>query len=243
MNPLAPAAPGFPFLCGGCHAELPWKIPSHTCQRCGALTAEPERIRCPLCAEKDYALERVWCAFHYSDPVRQWIRALKYRREESLAIMLGRLMAAPPRGGPPDAAAPDTAAPDAAAPGSADLVVPVPLHRKRLRERGFNQSYLLAASWRAALSSLGAAAPPVEVGLLVRHRQTRPQVEMAPAEREHNVADAFSVPQTNAAAAVRGRRVLLVDDLLTSGATLNACARALLAAGADRVEALVLARA
>ncbi len=114
-----------------------------------------------------------------------------------------------------------------------DLILPVPLHRNRRRARGFNQSALLAAwlakHWRVSLAS----------ETCVRVRDTPPQTGLRAAERRKNVAGAFDVPQ---AERVRSRRVLLVDDVLTTGATVNACAKALLDAGARSVSAVTLAR-
>lgn len=249
MNPLESANPTFPYLCGGCSDELPWKQPGHTCGRCGALTAEPERKRCPSCADRKFVMERVWCALHYTDPVRRWILSLKYYRDESLTRLLGLLMSRAA-----------TAYPSL---HEADLILPVPLHIKRLRSRGFNQAYLLAQSWLAWEQQSGRVEANLRSDLLQRHRNTRPQVELKPRERASNVADAFSVANGNGWRApqpigspnaiagqagepmeeLAGKNVLLVDDLLTTGATLNACAEALLAAGAARVEAYVLARA
>ncbi len=240
MNPLARITPGFPFLCESCRAALPWKDPRYSCRACGAHTAEPERLRCVSCADREQHVTRVWCAFHYDAHVRQWILQLKYGREEALAPMLGALLDQAPGGGPPMDAF--------------DLVLPVPLHRKRLRRRGFNQAYLLAHAWARSAGGNGGAARGPSTGVLQRHRNTRPQVELAPRERAANVAAAFSLvpaegaPQREAAEPARaqadlaGSRVLLVDDLMTTGATLNACARTLLDAGAERVDAFVLAR-
>ncbi|MBI2817783.1 MAG: ComF family protein [Acidobacteria bacterium] len=114
-----------------------------------------------------------------------------------------------------------------------DLIVPVPLHSKRQRQRGFNQSMLLAAHVsRAHGISLSARG-------CVRVRDTRPQTGLRAAERRKNVAGAFQVP---GAESVKGRRVLLVDDVMTTGATANACARALIDAGTQAVWVTTLAR-
>ena len=232
LNPLAQATAGFPFLCRACWAGLPWKDQAKSCRRCGSLTAEPERLRCPVCADKTVHLSRAWCAFAYSTAVRHWILNWKYYREEPLSRMLGALLAQADYGTSPLE--------------GVNFVVPVPLHRKRLRRRGFNQAYLLAHHWLAALRRADHAAPPLRPDVLTRHRHTRPQVEVPRGEREGNVADAFSVPERpagNGSPALAGASILLVDDLLTSGSTLNACATTLLAAGTARVTALVLARA
>lgn len=115
-----------------------------------------------------------------------------------------------------------------------DVIVPVPLHRERLRWRGFNQAVPLARA-------LGAAGDrPVDPFALVRSRATPPQVGLDAGSRRRNVRGAFVV---RSADRIRGRRVLLVDDVMTTGATIDACARALRAAGARQVDALVLARA
>ncbi len=112
----------------------------------------------------------------------------------------------------------------------ADVLVPVPLHRWRLWWRRFNQSAVLA-------QRLGeATGRPVEVLALRRVKRTRSQVGLSQAERETNVARAFAVADPEA---FRGRRVVLVDDVLTTGATANACARTLKRAGAARVDVLV----
>lgn len=117
----------------------------------------------------------------------------------------------------------------------ADLMVPVPLHYRRLASRGFNQSGWLAA---AVSRSTGV---PVRVDILKRRKATPSQAGLSPKARHRNVAGAFSVRRgrTNA---VAGKSVLLVDDVLTTGATLTGCARTLLKAGAARVDVLTLAR-
>lgn len=114
-----------------------------------------------------------------------------------------------------------------------DLVIPVPLHRSRLWWRGFNQAALLAA---VVARRLGA---PLEVSALTRIRATTPQTSQNHDARRRNVRGAFAVRRP---ARVKGRRVLLVDDVMTTGATADECARVLLRAGASRVDVLTLAR-
>jgi ComF family protein len=112
----------------------------------------------------------------------------------------------------------------------ADLLVPVPLHPRRLRHRGFNQALLLAGAF-----------PEAEVGreTLARVRYTPPQVGLNPKQRRDNVHKAFAVPRPEE---VQGKNVLLIDDLYTTGATVRECARVLRRAGAKRVEVLTVAR-
>lgn len=117
----------------------------------------------------------------------------------------------------------------------ADLVVPVPLHRRRLWQRRFNQSASLAVS-------IGRAAErPVAVSALRRIKAARQQVGLGRPERLVNVRGAFRVPEAEGIA-VNGRRIILVDDVYTTGATVKAATRALLAAGAAEVDVLVFAR-
>ncbi len=156
------------------------------------------------------------------------IHALKYKGRERLARPLSLLLlAALHRFWPVE---------------SIDLVVPVPLHIRKLRQRGFNQSFLLVKPWPAIAEEMpaGTPSPPVDDHILCRQRWTEPQTGLRRRDRMINIRDAFGVryPQR-----VRGKKVLLVDDVFTTGSTVEECARVLLKAGASRVDVLTLARA
>ncbi|HPQ81283.1 MAG TPA: ComF family protein [bacterium] len=120
--------------------------------------------------------------------------------------------------------------------GRFDMLVPVPLHTRRLRERGFNQSALLARRLGKLMSV------PVELDSLVRGRDVKPQVGLSREERAENVRGAFSV-KPGRGKVFEGSKVLLIDDVMTTGATLAWCARPLKDAGADEVAAITVARA
>jgi ComF family protein len=125
-----------------------------------------------------------------------------------------------------------------------DAVVPVPLHARKLRGRGFNQALELARLGCAVLArrrgrDAASELPALERRLLIRVRDTRELGHLGPAARRREVAGAFAVPEGRR---LRGRRVLLVDDVFTTGATLNECARVLDAAGAREVRVVALAR-
>lgn len=151
-------------------------------------------------------------------PLARAIHRYKYTPDIALAPTLGRLLAK-------------------RTPGfttAYDLIIPIPLHINRLRWRGFNQAQLLA---RPLARMRGV---PIDPFAVERSRATTPQVELDVAARRRNVIDAFRVPD---ARRVRGRSILLVDDIYTTGATANECTRTLRRAGAVHVDVLVLARA
>ncbi len=123
-----------------------------------------------------------------------------------------------------------------------DLVLPVPLHAKKLRTRGFNQSYLLIRSWKTISipSAVELSAIPVSTDILIKKETTIPQTGLGRQQRLKNIRGAFRVqcPQK-----VDAKKVLLIDDVYTTGATVNECARMLLKAGAAFVDVLTAARA
>jgi ComF family protein len=155
----------------------------------------------------------------HGGPVREGIHHLKYSNNTAIAPLLARYLVAaffqPPW--------PQLR-------GRIDAVAPVPLHAERLRERGYNQAELLARAFCRQVKL------PLRPHWLQRQRLTQSQVGLRAQERQENVADAF-----RAHPAVRGKSLLLIDDVYTTGATLNACAAAAQAAGAANVFALALA--
>jgi ComF family protein len=172
--------------------------------------------RCRLCREGHTHFDALYCVGSHDGRLRDLIHLFKFERMESLGKPLGAFL----RSGLPSDA-------------RFDLLVPMPLHGSRLRERGFNQAEVLA---REVGSRRGL---PV-VMAAERSRATPHQSSLKGSERRRNVKGAFRVPD---AALVRGKRVLLVDDVLTTGASANACALALKQAGASQVAVLALARA
>ena len=122
-----------------------------------------------------------------------------------------------------------------------DLVVPVPLYRHRFRERGYNQAYLLLRPWKEANWQQALPKPlAISRNILMRRRQTAPQTGLGRQDRKRNVSKAFGLKNGDQ---VKGKKILLMDDVYTTGATVNECARVIRQAGAERVDVLTLARA
>ena len=174
---------------------------------------------CSRCRANPLTLDGLRFAAYFAGPLRRAVHQLKYRGCRAVAPALGHLMADIFR----------------ADPFPCELLVPVPLHAQRLRERGYNQAALLA---QAVGAELGV---PVQASALVRCRETRSQVALGAQERRDNVRGAFAVTP-GAAAHIQGRAVAVVDDVCTTGATLEACAATLRQAGARSVWGLTLGR-
>lgn len=208
------------------------------CARCRAALAPdlPDGETCPECRVRPPAFGALVALGDYGadDGLREWILALKHggRRDlaRPLALLLAERCLAVERFAPPERGA---AGDPAAEPGK--LLVPVPLHPWRRLERGYDQSWLLA---RVLGERLGLPARR----LLRRTRPTLPQGDPLAPERHANVRDAFAA-RVGARRELQGKQAWLVDDVVTSGATADACARVLRAAGVRRVGVLCLARA
>lgn len=201
------------WFCRDCHDQIEVQAPP-LCQRCGRPIGRG--ALCARCRHHPPPVDSLRSVAPHKYPLSKAIHALKYEGVRVLAAPLGALMAA---------YAMDLRL-------DVDLLVPVPLHRARERERGYNQSRLLACEMSSRLGW-----PVVEA--VSRLRDTPAQVGLSRAERLANVRGAFAVTD----AAVTGQRVLMVDDVCTTGATLGACAESLRRAGARTVAALTLARA
>jgi ComF family protein len=211
------------LVCGRCWS-LCLPIPLPRCRRCWhplRRTAEPGAV-CTECESLPPALRVVRSAFVLSETSRSLVHALKYRGWHALGRAMGRRMAR--LDVPQDVR------------DEARLVVPVPIGRARLRERGYNQAERLADGVAA---HLGLALRPT---LLQRSRFTGSQTALHPTERRANVAGAFRV-DAGERESITGEHVLLVDDVWTTGATALECTSALLAAGARAVSVLTFARA
>jgi ComF family protein len=202
-------------LCGGCWQAIP-RIAAPCCERCGVpLHAGPVAV-CGPCAAEPPAWDWARAAAEYTGVVRDAIHAFKFEGKRALARPLAALIRE--QWG-------------AALAGDVGGLVPVPLAADREHERGYNQAALLAEGLAAGLRV------PVRPRWLARVRATRAQSDLGAAERRANVRGAFAADP-----AAAGRHVVVVDDVLTTGATAAECARALLAVGAARVGVLTVAR-
>ena len=210
-----------PFFCRQCWNSI-MPITGPTCSRCdqpfvsSASTSWTPNHQCHNCLEQMPAYQRAWTLFPYLPPLRDAICAFKYRGKVALAKPLASLII---KVLPKEL--------------DIDLILPVPLHPSRLREREFNQSLLLADQLARHLSR------PVLATNLRRIVGTSPQFALSRQERMRNLRQAFAVHKPDA---LVGHRLLLIDDVFTTGTTLNECAKALLKAGARSVSAVTLAR-
>lgn len=198
-------------VCLACLKDLPG-LPRFLCPTCAEPTTHGER--CGRCLNQALHFEQTIAPLRYDFPVDRLIHALKYGHQLSIAAWCGEKIAA------------CIAQPDF------DLIIPLPLHASRLRERGFNQSAEIARTLGRALHK------PVAFDQLQRCRQTLSQAELPLRARSGNVRGAFECRKD-----YRGLDILLVDDVMTSGATLDEAARIVRLHGARRVIVAVVARA
>ncbi len=203
-------------VCPECETQIKW-VENPLCTCCGKMFEDregPDRV-CGDCQTDPPPFARARAAALYNGPVAQAITRFKFSRQLAFLPVMQHWLKRP--------LCLELVA-------AADLLTPVPLHPKRIKKRGFNQSLLLAQAFPEATVAREA---------VVRTRHTAPQVGLNPKERRDNVKGAFFVTDP---ALVKGKQVLLVDDLYTTGATVKECAKVLRKAGARRVEILTVAR-
>lgn len=199
-------------LCDPCHAYLPYQA-SECCPVCAIPTTRNET--CGQCLKQPPVFNHTLAAFTYAFPVNSLIHALKYSGNLALAGILADPLI--------------TLAGNHAKP---DLLVPMPLHRNRLRERGFNQSIEIARIMSRRLDI------PILSNGCERIRDTAPQAALNLKQRADNIRGAFACRQN-----MTGLSVAIVDDVMTSGATINELSKTLRAQGAEEISAWVVARA
>ncbi len=200
------------YICSACIESLP-RLEAPYCLRC----AEPlsSGDLCQRCRDTRLAVDRIIAPFKYEGTIRRAVLDLKFKNVRAAAPEVARLISDFLQDRPAESQA----------------LVPVPLHKSRLRSRGYNQSALLARE----VSRLTGI--PVMDALVVRAIDTQPQTALSREERLTNVAEAFSAVKD-----LSGMKLTLIDDVATTGSTLSACAHALKEAGAVYVEGVVLAR-
>jgi ComF family protein len=210
-------------LCTGCRADLPGIAPC--CGRC-ALPLPPGRLHgslCGRCQRRPPPFERCLAAFRYQDPLPALVAGIKFRGRMNSVRLLGALMA--------DAIAGQLAIQTGAEARRPDAVIPVPLHRRRLRERGYNQALELARHLSRRLDL------PIDPSCCSRHRPTPPQSSLERKARLSNVRGAFATRRR-----VDGQHLVIVDDVVTTASTVAELARSLRQAGAARIDVWCLAR-
>lgn len=209
-------------LCQQCFEDIHF-IAKPYCEKCGHpfdfLEEKNGRLLCGNCLKnKNSPFRLSRSAFVYDDSSKKLILSFKFHDKTENAKLLAQMMW--------------VAGEDIFAAGI-DVIMPVPLHYTRLVKRRYNQSALLG---RELAKLSGVRCDSLS---LIRHKKTRPQVELSGMERQNNVRDVFSVKKPEA---VKGKRILLIDDVLTTGATLKECAKALRKAGARSVDTLTVGR-
>jgi ComF family protein len=205
-----------PGLCPPCREGLRW-LTSPCCALCGhPYPPGGSAHRCESCLRKPPYFDQARSLVAYEGPVARAIQRFKYQKDFLLTASLAWVAEHYPWENE-----------------TFDVLVPVPLHRNRLRERGFNQALLLSRGCK------GLNAKNFQPGALKRVRPTAPQIHLTPSERRKNVSGAFQVRRPKE---ITGKEIMLIDDVYTTGATVNECARALKKAGAGRVSVFTLAR-
>ncbi len=205
-------------FCHDCLAAMPPLSPAH-CSCCAqAFPNATSKHLCEICLKQTPAFSKVYAAGLYQSNIKAAVHKLKYRNQLTLAKPLGQLL------GETIAAAGENFAPD--------IIVPVPLHPHRLRQRGYNQALEVARPISKQLCA------PLDIKLLQRSRKTQQQQGLSAPERRKNLRKAFALTSEPLAL-----KILLIDDVMTTGETVRECCRTLVAGGAEEVQVAVIGRA
>ena len=217
-----------PFLCPACRDGFA-RVDGPICTLCGRRIREPDGGEpvCGACRGRTRHLRRARSFGSYEGSLKTALHQLKYQARVELATPLGRLLFETFRQHWPGR--------------DLDIILPVPLHPRKFRRRGFNQAYLLIRGWPALAAEKGLDLPDgiLQRSALRRVRETDAQVGMNRRTRQANIRNAFTL---GPGVSVSGKRILLVDDVYTTGATAEECAGALRRAGAEWVDLLTLAQ-
>lgn len=200
-------------FCPDCYKNLIW-VEEPCCKHCGKPVASEKVELCCDCGRRDSQLRQGTALWVYDDKGKQMMHLYKYTGQSVLSEVFGRELIK--HKGRQIAA------------WQPDVVMAVPLHRRRLWFRGYNQAEKLAGYVAQALKI-----PVMESGL-IRLKNTRPQNQLNDKQRRHNLSDVFEVP-ASAMKQIQGKRILLMDDIYTTGSTLEACGSALRQAGAEDI--------
>lgn len=201
-------------LCEGCQHDLPWL--GQVCSCCSVPLPGDGVELCGACQQQHPALDRIHALFHYQPPIDHMITGLKFNDRLVNAVLMGKLLA--------ESMEEENIAPP-------DALLPVPLHRQRLRERGFNQALELARPLAKAWQI------PVLANVIKRTRATQAQMELPAKQRYKNIRGAFTCADELAI-----KRVGIVDDVVTTGSTVNELARVLKRHGVEQVDVFAIAR-
>lgn len=209
------------FICKGCFNSISF-ISHPVCVRCGKpfLTETTRDHVCGSCLTQEPSFNLVRALGKYEGALKNIIQNFKYKQKFSMVNLFNLLL--------------DHRHNQAITFSSYDLLIPVPLHKSRLRQRGFNQTVILGNILKKKYHL------PLRANILQRTTHTPPQVTLPVKERKANMRNVFKV---NEPGSVEGKTILLLDDVYTTGATMNECARILKKSGASRVDGFVIARA
>jgi len=204
------------FICIDCEQALPWHC---GCNRCGnpLVTTEHNETLCKFCLLTPPPYQQLIAAWHYEFPIDTIISQFKFsdqlRWQTFLSHNLAKCIQSHPSYTPPD------------------LIIPMPLHRKRLRQRGYNQAQLIAKRVAKHLKL------PMHPKTCQRHKHTTPQVDLPATKRQHNVKGIFRITKS-----VNNQTIAIVDDVVTTGSTVASLSQTLLEAGATQVVVWCLAK-